>query len=114
MAKVLVERETYEKNGKSYYAYYVKGVIRGRNVRILMVPPDKGGYTGLDIVFGDAMTGELVAKPFEFKDETGRTISGTSYTVQTVDEKGDAPECPVQPNRLSATDLLNLPHTHAA
>ena len=47
MAKVLVERETYEKNGKSYYAYYVKGVIRGRNVRILMVPPDKGGYTVL-------------------------------------------------------------------
>ena len=59
MAKVLVERETYEKNGKSYYAYYVKGVIRGRNVRILMVPPDKGGYTVLDIVFGDAMTGVL-------------------------------------------------------
>ena len=67
MAKVLVERETYEKNGKSYYAYYVKGVIRGRNVRILMVPPDKGGYTVLDIVFGDAMTGPV--KPNRMSDK---------------------------------------------
>ncbi len=114
MAKVLVERETYEKNGKSYFAYYVKGVIRGRNVRILMVPPDKGGYTVLDIVFGDAMTGELVAKPFEFKDETGRTISGNSYTVQTVDENGEVYECPVKPNRMSDKALLNMLLNQAA
>ena len=99
MAKVLVERETYEKNGKSYYAYYVKGVIRGRNVRILMVPPDKGGYTVLDIVFGDAMTGELVAKPFEFKDETGRTTSGNSDTVQVTVETGDGIDCPLKAYR---------------
>ena len=115
MAKVMVERETYEKGGKSFYAYYVKGVIRGRNVRILMVPPDKGGYTVLDIVFGDAMTGELVAKPFEFKDETtGRTISGNSYTVQTVDENGEVYACPVKPNRASDKTLLNMLLNQAA
>ena len=26
--KVVVERETYEKNGNQYFAYFVKGVVR--------------------------------------------------------------------------------------
>ena len=28
--KVLVERETYEKNGKEYFAYFVKGNVKGK------------------------------------------------------------------------------------
>ena len=109
MAKVLVERETYEKNGKSYYAYYVKGVIRGRNVRILMVPPDKGGYTVLDIVFGDADRADLIIEPFEITDDkTKQVIKGNRYLVRTVDEDGKVYECTVKPARTSDRSLLNM------
>ena len=48
--------ETFEYNGKEYYGYYIKGVVRGREVKIGIAPPnkdtDKGGYTVLDLVFG--------------------------------------------------------------
>ena len=41
---ILVERETFEMEGKVYYSYFIKGTIRGRDVRAAVVPPDKGGY----------------------------------------------------------------------
>lgn len=52
---IKVERETFEKNGKTYYGYFVSGVIRGRQVKVGIKPPDNGGYTVLDIVFDGAM-----------------------------------------------------------
>ena len=55
----MVERETFEKNGKSYYSYFIKGNIRGKDVRVLITPPDKGGYAVLDIVFGNENSAEL-------------------------------------------------------
>ena len=79
---ILVERETYEKNGKTYFSYFIKGKIRGKEVKIGVIPPDKGGYTVLDIVFGNAMAAELLIKPFEIKDDaTGKVISGNTYAV---------------------------------
>ena len=48
--KIVVERETYEKDGKSYFSYFIKGNIRGKDIRVLVTPPDKGGYAVLDIV----------------------------------------------------------------
>ena len=48
--KIVVERETYDKDGKSYFSYFIKGNIRGKDVRVLVTPPDKGGYAVLDIV----------------------------------------------------------------
>jgi len=61
--QVLVERETYEKDGNTYFSHVVKGVIRGKEVKATVVPHDVGGYAILDIVFGDSMTAELVLKP---------------------------------------------------
>ena len=49
--KIMVERETFEKDGKTYFSYFIKGKIRGKEVRVAVVPPDKGGYSVLDIVF---------------------------------------------------------------
>ena len=46
------ERELIEKNGKSFYTYFIKGMIRNVNVKIAIIPPDFGGYTVLDIVYG--------------------------------------------------------------
>ena len=107
--KIVVERETFEKNGKTFFSYFIKGSIRGKQVRVAVVPPDKGGYTVLDIVFGDQMTAELVTKPFEIKDETtGKVLAGNSYEVQTTDENGEVYQCKVKPVRASDKALLNM------
>ena len=49
-----VERTIYEKEGKQYFAYFVKGILRGKEVRASVVPTDVGGYTLLEIVFADS------------------------------------------------------------
>ena len=107
--RIYVERETFEKDGKTYYSYFIKGKVRGRDVRAAIVPPDKGGYTVLDIVFGDAMAAELVAKPYEIKDDsTGKVITGNSYAVHSVDENDEEYECAVKPFRSSDKALMNM------
>lgn len=106
--KVLVERETYEKNGKTYFSYFIAGQIRGKDVKILVSPPDFGGFTVLDIVFGNEMAVDLTLKPYEFKDNTGKTINGNSYFVRSVDEDGEIYECPIKPMRKSDKALLNM------
>jgi len=107
--QIFVERETFEKNGRTFFSYFIKGNIRGKEVKVAVVPPDKGGYTVLDIVFGDAMAAELVLKPYEIKDEsTGRVIAGNTYAVQTVDEDGEIYECSIKPYRNSDKALLNM------
>ena len=99
MAKqIFVERETFEKNGRTFFSYFIRGNIRGKDVKVAVVPPDKGGYTVLDIVFGNEMSAELILKPYEIKDEaTGR-----------VDEDGEIYECSVKPYRNSDKALLAM------
>ncbi len=107
--KIKVERETYEKNGKSYFTYFIKGVVRGKQVRLAVVPPDNGGYVVLDIVFDNAMEADLTMKPYEIKDEkTGSVIRGNTYAVLSVDEDGKVYECPIKPFRASDKSLLNM------
>ncbi len=106
---IFVERDTYEKNDKVYFTYFIKGNIRGKDVKVAIIPPDKGGYTVLDIVFGEAMAAELVIKPYEIKDDaTGKVISGNTYAVQSRDENGEVYECAVKPFRASDKALLNM------
>ena len=107
--QILVERETFEKNGKTFFTYFIKGQIRGKDVRLSVVPPDKGGYAVLDIVFGNEMSAELVANPYEIKDDaTGNVIKGNTYAVRTVDENGEVYECNIKPYRNSDKMLLNM------
>ena len=107
--KILVEREVYEKDGKEYFSYFIKGVVRGKEVRVLITPPDKGGYTVLDIVFGNEMSAELVLKPYEIKDDkTGQVLKGNTYAVRSVDEDGIVYECPIKPARVSDKTALNM------
>lgn len=106
---ILVERETFEKNGKTYFSYFIKGNIRGKDVRVAIVPPDRGGYTVLDIVFGSSMAAQLGVKPFEIKDEaTGKVISGNTFSVISCDENGEIYECAIKPYRSSDKALLNM------
>jgi len=107
--KIIVERDTFEKDGKTYFSYFIKGQIRGKDVKVAVVPPDKGGYTVLDIVYGSEMKANLKITPFEIKDETtGRVIKGNTYSVQTIDENGEVYECNVKPYRNSDKTLLNM------
>ena len=107
-SKIFVERESFEKEGKSFYSYFIKGTIRGKEVRILVTPPDKGGFAVLDIVFGNETKAELVATPFEMKDEKGNVIKGNTYLVRSVDENGEVFECTIKPFRSSDKSLLNM------
>jgi len=107
--KIVVERDTFEKDGRTYFSYFIKGQIRGKDVRVAVVPPDKGGYAVLDIVFGNEMKANLLIKPFEIKEEaTGKIFKGNTYTVQTKDENGEVYECNVKPYRNSDKTLLNM------
>ena len=105
---IYVERETFERNDKTYYSYFIKGTVRNTEVKISVIPPDKGGYTVLDIVFGGAMQAELVLKPYEIKDDSGHVLKGNTYAVRTVDENGEVYECAIKPSRASDKSLLNM------
>ena len=100
LGKIKVERETFEKDGNTYFSYFIKGKIRGKDVRILVSPPDKGGFTVLDIVFGNEMQADLVVNPYEIK--------GNTYAVHSVDENGEVYECTIKPFRQSDKALLNM------
>lgn len=99
--KVMVERETYEKKGKQYFSYYIKGLLREQPLKAGVKPPDVGGYTLLDVIFNGEMSAELVVTPFEMKTETGDVISGNTYKVVSYDEDGTVYECPVKPARVT-------------
>lgn len=110
MEKIFVERELIEKNDKSFYSYFIKGKVRGRDVRVAISVPDVGGFTVLDVVFGNDMKAELVVTPFEMKDEkTGKvTYTGNRYGVRNVDEEGNVYECQIKPFRSSDKALLEM------
>lgn len=57
--KIYVERETFEMNEQTYFSYFIKGTVRGKDVKVAVIPPDKGGYTVLDIVFGNENKADL-------------------------------------------------------
>ena len=107
--KIFVERETFEFKGNTYFSYFIKGTIRGKEVKLAVIPPDKGGYVVLDIVFDNEMACELVLKPYEMKDDKGNvTMAGNTYSVISVDENGLVYECPVKPAKSSDKALLNM------
>ena len=107
--KIMVERETFEYNGKTYFSYFIKGQVRGRDVRVALMPPDKGGFTLLDIVYDKNNAAELQTKHYSMRDErTGKTIEGDTYFVKSVDENGEIYECPIKPFRPSDKALLSI------
>ena len=106
---IKVERETFERNGKTYFGYFVSGEVRGRKVESEVKPPDNGGYTVLDIVFDGTMEADLTVTPFEMKAEDGRIITGNTYAVTSVDQDtGEVYSCKVKPARESDKTLLQM------
>lgn len=97
--KIKVERAPYiGKDGKEYLGYYVRGNVRGRDIKAGVKATDFGGYELLDIVFDGADEADLVATPFEMTTEDGRVITGNTYAVQSVDgQTGEIYACKVKP-----------------
>lgn len=107
--KFMVQREPREFEGKQYFSYFVLAQVRGKDVRIKMTPPDKGGYKVLELVFGDAMELELSLKPYEIKDpRTGRITKGFTYFVSSTDENGEYLQCVIKPYQTSDRNLLEI------
>lgn len=107
--KIVVEREPFEKNGKVYQNYFIRGSVRGIDIRVLVVPPDFGGYAVLDIVYVGAKEAELVLVLYEIEDEkTGKVSKGYSYAVRSEDEDGTVYECKIKPFRKSDKDMLQM------
>lgn len=105
-----VIREQYESKGKTFNSHFIKGQIKGIDVKVLLAPQDFGGYAVLDIVFFDTNEADLVVKPFELQNEkTGEVVKGNTYFVQTQDnETGEMFECKVKPLRPSDKNLLSM------
>lgn len=109
MSKALfIERETYQsKDGNERFTYFVKGKIRGVEVKASVMPADIGGFELLDIVFGDENKAQLVVEPFTMKDEaSGREINGLKYEALNVDKDGTEYRCKVKPRQPSDKDKL--------
>ena len=109
MNKIIVNRESYSYEGKEYFNYFINGNVRGKEIRIKMTPPDRGGYKVLDLIFGEGAEVELTLKPYEIKDaRTGRVTRGNTYFVTSSDENGDALSCQVKPYQASDKSLLEM------
>ena len=111
--QLYVQKEPFEYNGRTCYHYYIKGIVRGREVKIDVAPPNKdtdlGGYTVLDIVFGDADRADLIVEPFESTvEKTNQVLKGHRSIVRTVAADGTIYECTVKPARTSDKSLLNM------
>ena len=97
------------KDGRDYFAYCVRGNVRGREVKADFVPKDNGGYEPLDIVFDVSPKAELFMEERESEsDKTGKVTKYMAYWVQTVDENGLIYSCNVRPQRDSDKALLSM------
>ena len=83
--QIFVERETFEKNDKTYFSYFIKGNVRGKDVKAAIVPPDKGGYAVLDIVFGDEMKAELEALRQQLEDMQEQYHASDSIAAEMIE-----------------------------
>ena len=96
------------KDGRPYFAYIVRSVIRGQEKKVDFAPKDKGGYEPLDILFDISDKAELIMTDEVMTDENGNKTPYVSYKVQVVDEDGEIWECGVKPQRDSDKALLKF------
>jgi hypothetical protein len=106
--KIKVEREIFEKGEKSYSSYYIKGEVRGKQVKVQVIPPDFGGYKVLDIVYNGDNEAELQLTPYKFTTDDGQVLEGNTFKIVSFDEDGTIYECPVKPARSSDKSLLKM------
>ena len=111
MARLTVERDTYEtRDKKEYYNYFVRGQVRGREVRAELAPKNKDfdGYELLDLIFDIAPTAELYIRDEESETASGSKSVYTVYEVQNTDEDGILYSYKLKPHAESDKSILNV------
>lgn len=106
--KLFLERAKFKgSDGKEYWSYFLKGKVRGRDVRVDFAPKDKGGYEPLDIVFDVNDKPELIMSNETMTDNNGKETKYVAYRVTAI---GDGVEytCGVKPSRDSDKSLLGM------
>lgn len=96
------------KDGRPYFAYIVRGNVRGQEKKIDFVPKDKGGYEPLDILFDINQKAELIMTDEVMTNDDGTKTAYVAYKVQVVDEDGEIWDCGVKPQRDSDKALLKF------
>lgn len=94
-------------DGRLYYAYLLRGKLRGRDVKVDFSPKDKGGYELLDLVFDVSPKAELNITEV-VQEMNGVKSRRTIYTVNTVDEDGQIWKSEIKPSRTSDRDTLAM------
>ena len=109
MKNLTLIRENFDgKDGKKYWAYMVKGIVRGREIKVDFVPKDIGGYEPLDIVFDIQDKAELIIGNEQITDSFGNKTTYLTYKAQNIDEFGIVYECSIRPQRDSDKSLLSM------
>lgn len=111
MARLTVERDTYEtRDKKEYYNYFVRGQVRGREVRAELAPKNKDfdGYELLDLIFDIAPTAELYIHDEESETASGGKSVYTVYEVQNTDEDGILYSYKLKPRAESDKSIINV------
>ena len=96
------------RDGRLYFAYFVRGIIRGQEKKVDFAPKDEGGYEPLDILFEISPKAELIMSDEEMTDTSGKVTKYTAYRAQVVDEDGEIWDCGVKPQRDSDKALLKF------
>lgn len=111
MATLTVEREIYTaKDEKEYYGYFVRGKLRGREVRADLMPKNKDfdGYAILDIIFDIASTAQLSIREEESETATGAKTRYKVYEVSNTDEDGIMYSYKLKPRAESDKSVLGV------
>ena len=94
-------------DGRAYFAYILKGKLRGRDIKVDFSPKDKGGYLPLDLVFDISPKAELLISEV-VTEINGTKQRRTVHEVCNVDDNGQLWKCEVKPTRKSDSDLLAM------
>ena len=104
-----VEREMFTaKDKREMYGYFVRGQIRGREVKVDFNAKDQGGYETLDLIFDINPKAELLIHDETMTDDKGNVTKYRVYEVQNVDELGIVYKYKVKPARDSDITYLNV------
>jgi hypothetical protein len=109
--RVFRELYTAKKSKKKYYGYFVKGLLRGHEVRADIQPPkdgygdkatyDRGGFDFLGLLFEGTDDVFIERESEEYTSDDGRHRERVTYTAWSADVNGEVLKAPVIPQRPS-------------
>lgn len=104
-----VEREKFvSKDKKEYFGYFIKGQLRGRDIRVDLEAKGSGGYEVLDLIFGDDSEAFLRVNNEVAVDDNGNKTRYSTYEVVSFDPDGFEYSYKVKPSRESDKAQLNM------